>query len=547
MSKPAIIVDIEEQVSSFGDTMTGNLVLGSSSQSLIPTSGILVHDLRDCTIAPHSFGDRLVNFYFDQSGTNGDWKGIIHMHGWTTSGYASWEIAGDAGEYIPAPEDFCIRSGVDGAWNPWRKILHSGNYASYALPLTGGTLTGNIVIQKNTYPNIVFKSIDVGRDSFIQPDSTGVLELANRKNNDNSNKNALLVNHETVTNENLLLLKKTINGSATTYKVFHEGNPPLQSSGYKTYDITVGGDLNTWYPVAIDASFSGNTRLLKIFVSKTLGTQSPAWEGNHSGGTSSLMAGWEIRNNGWDGNGGVVFPLFEPEQGYAVLLAAAEYRGSAAHHLVVYLRGGSATYKITTNYIPNSINVYLTSTNIGTSTHPQNIAPITDIGNKGMIYTKPAYLPITGGTVKGNITANAVYGAVWNDYAEYRQTIKNIKPGMVVIEQGDGSMKPSTDRLQPGGNIVSDTFGFAIGETDECKTPLAVSGRALAYPAEDRYSYEPGDAVGTGPNGTVSKMTREEIMMYPERIIGTVSEIPEYERWGTGNVLVDGRIWIKVR
>ena len=50
-------------------------------------------------------------------------------------------------------------------------------------------------------------------------------------------------------------------------------------------------------------------------------------------------------------------------------------------------------------------------------------------------------------------------------------------------------------------------------------------------------------------------MTREEIMMYPERIIGTVSEIPNYEVWsGSGimgdidsNVLVDGRIWVYVR
>lgn len=94
---------------------------------------------------------------------------------------------------------------------------------------------------------------------------------------------------------------------------------------------------------------------------------------------------------------------------------------------------------------------------------------------------------------------------------------------------------------------MSDTFGFAIGETDDCQTPIAVSGRVLAYPSEDRYSYKPGDAVGTGPNGTVSKMTRSEIITYPERIIGTVSEIPEYERWGSGDVLVDGRIWIKVK
>lgn len=50
-----------------------------------------------------------------------------------------------------------------------------------------------------------------------------------------------------------------------------------------------------------------------------------------------------------------------------------------------------------------------------------------------------------------------------------------------------------------------------------------------------------------GPNGTISKMTREEVREYPDRIVGTVSEIPEYETWGTGNVKVNERIWIKVR
>jgi hypothetical protein len=101
--------------------------------------------------------------------------------------------------------------------------------------------------------------------------------------------------------------------------------------------------------------------------------------------------------------------------------------------------------------------------------------------------------------------------------------------------------------MMPGANIVSDTFGFAIGETDECKTPLAVSGRVLAYAYEPKETYNPGDAVCSGPNGTISKMTRAEIRDYPERIIGTVSEIPTYEIWGSGNVKVNGRIWIKVK
>ena len=146
----------------------------------------------------------------------------------------------------------------------------------------------------------------------------------------------------------------------------------------------------------------------------------------------------------------------------------------------------------------------------------------------------------------GDITADKVYGAVWNDYAEYRST-STVKPGQCVVETGLGDLVQSTKRLQPGANIVSDTFGFAIGETEQTKTPLAVSGRVLAYPYEDRYSYSAGDPVCSGPNGTISKMTREEVRKYPDRIVGTVSEIPEYETWGTGNVKVDGRIWIKVK
>jgi hypothetical protein len=42
-------------------------------------------------------------------------------------------------------------------------------------------------------------------------------------------------------------------------------------------------------------------------------------------------------------------------------------------------------------------------------------------------------------------------------------------------------------------------------------------------------------------------MSREEIVAYPDRIVGIVSEIPEYETWGTGDVPVNGRIWIKVK
>ena len=142
-----------------------------------------------------------------------------------------------------------------------------------------------------------------------------------------------------------------------------------------------------------------------------------------------------------------------------------------------------------------------------------------------------------------------IYGAVWNDYAEFRnyKDSDEIPYGRVVIENGDDTLSLSTQRLQKGGNICSDTFGFAIGETENTKMPIAVSGRALVYTNEERTSYEPGDAVCTGPNGTVSKMTHEEIKEYPDRIIGYVSAIPDYETWGENDIKVNERIWIKVQ
>ena len=148
-----------------------------------------------------------------------------------------------------------------------------------------------------------------------------------------------------------------------------------------------------------------------------------------------------------------------------------------------------------------------------------------------------------------------VYAAVWNDYAEYRkdnEKEKNIQaPGKCVKELGDGSLALTTKRLERGCEIISDTFGFAIGQDEEnsYNTPIASSGRVLAYPYEsiEDFASHIGWAVCSGPDGTVSIMTEEEEEKYPSRIIGTISEIPNYEEWGTGKVKVNGRVWIRIK
>ena len=163
--------------------------------------------------------------------------------------------------------------------------------------------------------------------------------------------------------------------------------------------------------------------------------------------------------------------------------------------------------------------------------------------------TTTGAVKISGGLgVAGNIYANKVYGAVWNDYAECRESNEFVDAGYVVKENGDDTLSLADGRLIYGCSIVSDTFGFMIGETDKAHTPIAVSGRVLAYPYENRevFRYNIGCFVCSGPNGTVSLMDKEEVWNHPEAIIGQVSAVPDYEYWGN-NVKVNGRVWIKVR
>ena len=191
----------------------------------------------------------------------------------------------------------------------------------------------------------------------------------------------------------------------------------------------------------------------------------------------------------------------------------------------------------------NSSKLYVNTTSADTNYY---ILGATGTGNQSVYRALNSSGTANTTGVYFNGVTGVLFGAAWNDYAEFRQS-NELEAGRVVCETGKGDLILSTERLQPGAEIISDTFGFAIGETDKCKTPIAASGRVLAYTFENRYEFKAGDAVCAAPGGTVSKMTRDEIINYPDRIIGTVSEIPEYDTWGQSNIKVNNRIWIRIR
>ena len=198
-------------------------------------------------------------------------------------------------------------------------------------------------------------------------------------------------------------------------------------------------------------------------------------------------------------------------------------------------------------------------TSVNTDTDTKNTAGSTNttskiylIGATSQGANPQTYSHSTCYEQNGDLYDTKLHNAVWNDYAECRES-NETQPGRVVRETIMGVMVKTEKRRMRGCKIISDTYGTIMGETENAKTPIGVAGRVLAYPARDKSKFYLGCPVCSGPNGTVDVMSRLEAILFPECIIGTVSEIPRYEKWLAGDkdepteINVDGRIWIYVR
>lgn len=151
----------------------------------------------------------------------------------------------------------------------------------------------------------------------------------------------------------------------------------------------------------------------------------------------------------------------------------------------------------------------------------------------------------------GDVIQTRVFGAVFNDYQEYRVQNEEIKPGYVAVLEDNGKIqRQRKDRQRNIVGVVSDVYGTIFGYiADEINVPIQVAGRVLAYVEEPLWNLKPGDQLCSTKNGKLRKMKWWEKILFPEQIVGFVDEKPLYEEWGLGDkkVKVDGRIWIRLR
>lgn len=301
-------------------------------------------------------------------------------------------------------------------------------------------------------------------------------------------------------------------------------------------DIIYGSGTNTLSTLAANST---TTRKFLCSQATANGIQAPSWEELEclplSGGTLTGL----LQINGINGTSNVDYGSSlpaNPTTGRLFFLTSnviyeLPTGGSTGQALI---KSSSSDRDVTWGTVGGSANL------LDTSTYPNNSYYVACANT----YSDPATMIYdTSVYVKNTV----LFGAAWNDYAEYRHTLEEIEPGRCVVENGFDSLSLSNKRLQPGAEIVSDTFGFAIGQTKHNKTPVAIAGRVLAFPYEPIENFKPGLPVCSGPYGTVSIMTEKEASKYPWLIVGTVSSIPRYEEWGENHVKVKGRVWIRVR
>lgn len=211
----------------------------------------------------------------------------------------------------------------------------------------------------------------------------------------------------------------------------------FESSSARYKEITVTNDYNTFYPVVLKVEVNNNGIPYTVGVGKSLdSTSNPNWSGNHSSKTSSMNYIGVGRIGPWDGNANFFVTLCNV-QPYARLLKKVEVPGNDKSIIVFWLRGGTATYRMYSSAGINSINIYYTRTNVGSTSagYEYYVQPISlsDTTNNGD-YGKVSKITATSfnGSLIGNAstatklaTARSIWGKSFDGSADVKGVISS--------------------------------------------------------------------------------------------------------------------------
>lgn len=168
---------------------------------------------------------------------------------------------------------------------------------------------------------------------------------------------------------------------------------------------------------------------------------------------------------------------------------------------------------------------------------------------------------VSGSTLTGSITAvtfndgltttsdvqfGTVYGAVWNDIADFLEIDADteIEFGKAYVRFPDGTLAKSKEYMQKGVmGIASDTFGFGVGQKPEGtpQLPIAIGGFVLA--CVDKI-YDPGTPLTCAFDGSLTEFLQVNKREFPERTVAIFDRVEKNPVWNGVNV--KGRHWVKV-
>ena len=452
----------------------------------------------------------------------GNNDGIIMSFGWSdVFGAQLWLDDGSSEGGMK------LRNRTSNSWNPWRQIISE----------LGGTLTGALHFANTTWNKI-------GDDCALGDcDQAGVIGIKGL----NGATGIYFVPYSGSTAQ-----KITIDGAGTMSITGKVSTETLQTVSNGVIS-TIGSQNNGWLHystnspsghwfnknVSVQGNIYAGTNYSDLVLTsanytsyaptKTGSGASGTWRINITGNAATSNTATTSRNSNWLNTNSTL-----------------QYGASGLNYFNISGTAGSAA---NANQTPTADWYHIIRMN-----HANSNGYYTDIAScfhNNNMYMKRVAAGSSSGWLHIWVEGNSVTSAVWNDYAECRESDCE-EFGYVLMEVGDDSLTKTTERLSHFAGVSSDTWGFSQGETDKAKTPIAVAGRVLVYTYQDRNNYKPGDCVCAAPGGTVDIMTREEIKEYPDRIVGTVSCIPDYEEWGGGEIAdrkpvkVNNRIWIKV-